>query len=92
MVPFGGFRVSCDSSVAERSPGHSVGANGRRGREGFKDSIREGILIPRESGKFCLICNFFFQWRRTTRLVLLIKQSLEMEVLEKRCRQRRPER
>jgi len=78
---FDGFWVRCDLSLAERSPGHSVGAIGRRGCEGVNDSSREGILFPRGSGGTSSVTSVtsFCQWRRTTRLLLL------MEVLEK-CR------
>jgi len=47
---FGEFLVSCDLSLAERFPAHSVGADERRGCEDVNDSSREGILIPRERG------------------------------------------
>jgi len=49
-VTFSVDSESGDLSLAERSPGHSIGANGRRGREGVNDLSREGILFPRESG------------------------------------------
>jgi len=62
MGPFGGFRVSCDLSLAERSPGHSVGANERRWRKRCQRLEQRGHLDPQGKwkNKLCHLCHLLF--------------------------------
>jgi len=79
-------------SLAELSPGHSVGA---KEEEGSKLPMTRAVRTscsPGEMGEQVQRPpDLLFQWQQHD-LFILLSQSLEMEVLEKRRRQRRPER